>query len=123
MRWFRSNRRIGASFALAALAFQFVVAFAHVHGTRSAALGGLVATVAFTTGGVQTPPGHSHNKAPDTACDICATINLIASATNAAAPSVSLPVVFAAVQFESLADTQFAERRLFQFQSRAPPTA
>jgi hypothetical protein len=123
MRWIRSNVRIGAWCALAALVLQLVLSFAHVHleGGSATAPGLALAAPAADTAN---PPSNNEPKGhPGDFCAICALIQLAGTLTPATAPVLELPVVFSPVPFAVHTDRDLAAAAPLSFQARGPPIA
>ena len=122
MQWFRRHRLLGAQAALIALGVQFAVAFSHVHAfdRGSAPLGFAAAVVASDD--TSSPPDHG-SKLPGDFCDICANIQLIASAKIAVAPALPIPATFDARGPSLTSDVGRADLAYFEHRSRGPPQA
>jgi hypothetical protein len=116
MKWFRSNIRHGARFALFALAVQFALSFGHFHGI--AAQG----SPSVQSAEQQLPASnHDSHQHPGDSCAICAVIALANTALFAAPPMLPPPQ---AVEFRYLTlDVAFADLNSASsaFQPRAPP--
>ena len=125
MRWIRSNVRLGAWCALAALALQLVLSFGHVHlegGTATAPELALAAS-APASDTANPPSNHEPNGHADDFCAICALIHLAGTTTPATAPVLELPVVFSPVPFAVSTDRDLAAAVPLSFQARGPPIA
>ena len=122
MGWFRANRRGSGVLALLALAIQFAVAFGHIHLPNAAPVSPPVITASITLDGDAAGPVGKDHPAADVFCDVCATLNLTASAQAPAAP------VLAALSFVIRApeaarnDAAPFQRRYVLAQSRGPPS-
>src|SRR5438094_8671074 len=94
MRWFRSNVRSGAWFALVAMALQLALTFGHLHlRIASAASAPLAAKAAITL-----PEGSSLPTKPrlvDENCAVCTLIHMTGSAALVAAVLLLPPALFA----------------------------
>ena len=129
MRWFRSKRTLGGCAALVALALQLALTFAHLHpqdifgsvqGTRLA----FAAHGSVSSAGGATASLRRESKAPVEAyCDVCASINLVGSSQNPAAPHLQLPPFPGNSRPAFGGDASVAAYRHANFQSRAPPAA
>jgi hypothetical protein len=122
MRWFRGRKRYGAYAALFALLIQFALSFGHLHVGYSAQTTATTAALAPEAGdngpldrGTRGPVGH--------VCDLCATINLLASAQLATPPALLVPLAFDTDATAYPAQTAPAEPLRVNFRSRAPPLA
>jgi hypothetical protein len=116
MKWFRSNIRHGARFALFALAVQIALSFGHFHGV--AAQG----APAIHTAQQQLPASNPDpDQSPSEPCAICAVIAL-ANTMLFAMPPV-LPVPQAGELLYLSTGTAFAHLNSVSaaFQPRAPP--
>src|SRR5882724_3410608 len=115
MKWFRSNIRHGARFALIALAVQFALSFGHFHGVVAQA------APSIQSAQQQLPVSNHDSDQPIDPCAICAVIALANTAWFAALPVLLLPQ---AVEFLYLtANAAFAHLNSASsaFQPRAPP--
>ena len=116
MRWFRSNIRHGARFALFALTVQFVLSFGHFH-----------AIVAEAAPAIQSAQqhlpasNHDSDQHPGDSCAICAVIALANAVLFATPPVLLLPQ--AAEFLYRTTDAAFVHLHSASvaFQSRAPP--
>lgn len=120
MRWFRSQRRLGAWAALFALAVQFVVAFGHVH-VGSTATPSLLVALAGPAIGHEPQPHRGSHHASDELCAICVVSGLIGSAQIATPPVLLPPPTLTAALLPLAADAARTEQRRVAFRSRAPP--
>jgi hypothetical protein len=124
MRWIRSNVRMAAWCALAALVLQLVLSFAHVHlegGTATAPGLALAASPALDTANPSSndePKSHSGDF-----CAICALIQLAGTVTPATAPVLELPVVFSPAPSAVSTNRDLAAASPLSFQARGPPIA
>jgi hypothetical protein len=119
MRWFRRHIGLGSRLALFALGVQLALSFAHVHATDP---GRAQAAAAAVSGSGDAPLPKSDGPV-DPGCAICGLIQLAATATPSAAPT--LPLLLASAQVRLSAADQLllvATPRLL-FQARAPPAA
>jgi predicted lysophospholipase L1 biosynthesis ABC-type transport system permease subunit len=137
MKWFRSNIRHGARFALLALAVQFVLSFGHFHAvsaqtstaTQSAAAQGspdrtnhlVAADTASKSAQRQPPSNHDSDQQSGDSCAICAVIALANTALFATPPVLLLPQAVELLRF--VPDTEFVHlsSASVAFQPRAPP--
>jgi hypothetical protein len=122
MRWFRSNVRSGAWFALVAMALQLALTFGHFHlRVASAASAQLAAKAAVTL-----PDGSSLPTKPrlvDEHCGVCTLIQMSGAAAPAAAASLPLPALFASAPLTISIERELAASPPLHFQARAPPIA
>lgn len=109
--------------ALVALAFQLAVAFGHIHvPALKAPLGAPAITAAIVFDGDVAGPAGKDHPAADVFCDICATLNLTASAQAPAEPVLAAPLVSTAAPQVAYSDAAPVQRRYLLAQSRAPPS-
>ena len=129
MRWFRSNKRLGAWCALFALMTQFALSFVHVHledfGPRPA----LEFSARLAMQAPETLPDEPaapaklpYGLAGDL-CAICAVMHLADSVVPAATPSVVMPIVASVKWLEIRTDREHAASPPLIFQARAPPVS
>jgi hypothetical protein len=122
MRWFRSNVRSGARFALVAMAFQLALTFGHLHlRVASAASAQLAAKAAVTL-----PDGSSLPTKPrlaDEHCAICTLIQMVGAGAPAAAASLPLPSLFTSAPVTVGVEHQPRAPPPLHFQARGPPIA
>jgi|SRR4029453_8038655 hypothetical protein len=118
MRWFRSNVRSGAWFALVAMALQLALTFGHFHlRVASAASAQLAAKAAVTL-----PDGSSLPTKPRLVDEHCAVCTLMASAAApAAAASLPLPALFSSAPLTISVEHELAASPPLHFQARGPP--
>jgi hypothetical protein len=125
MRWFRVRKWHGVHVALLALLIQFVASFGHVHLGHVEPQTGAAAELILSSSpdGGGTPFNGDSHEPFGSICDICATLNLLASAQITVLPA--LPVLFAlyAAATARPAETAPAELRRVDYRSRAPPAA
>jgi hypothetical protein len=120
MRWFRSNVRSGAWFALIAMALQLALTFAHVH-LRSTASAQLAAKISVTL-----PDGSSLPTKPrlvDENCAVCTLIQMAGTAAPATTASLPLSVRFTSTPLTIGIEREPAVSPLLPFQARGPPIA
>jgi hypothetical protein len=118
MRWIRANRRGGAALALIALAIQFALALGHIH----APLGVASATIVASQSTNASPPDDGlPQRQTDANCDLCAVLHMAGTGQIAAAPSLILPLRFAATERTVAAEPAITRARHILAQSRAPP--
>ena len=123
MRWFRSNVRWGAWFALVAMALQLALTFGHLHllHLRVAASAQLAAKAAITL-----PDGSSLPTKPrliDENCTVCTLIQMAGAAAPATAASLPLPALFASTPLTTRVEHELAASPPLHFQARGPPIA
>jgi hypothetical protein len=122
MRWFRSNVRSGAWFALVAMALQFALTFGHLHlRITSAASAQLAAKTTITL-----PDGSSLPTKPrllDENCAVCTLIQMAGAAALVAAAWLLLPLLFASTPFAIRVEHELAASPPLHFQARGPPIA
>lgn len=104
--------------ALAALAFQLVLSFAHVH---VADRGRTQAVAAALPAGSGDAPAQKSDGPVDPGCAICGLIQLAATATPSAAPALPLLVAPGHVRPEAADQLLLAASAQFLFRARAPP--
>jgi hypothetical protein len=137
MKWFRSNIRHGARFALLALAVQFVLSFGHFHAvsaqtstaSQSAAAqvspdrtSNLVAAdTASESAQRQSPSHHDSDQQPGDSCAICAVIALANTALLATPPVLLLPQAVELLRHVTDAEFVHLNSASVAFQPRAPP--
>jgi len=125
MGWVRCHIRRGAWLALAALALQIAMSFAHVHldGIR-AAPHGITASAHNITIAQASPQAPAQNTGDDDDyCAICASIFLVSTSFVAEPPKLPVPLAFERIAHAISIAFGISEPRRFAFQSRAPPTA
>jgi Protein of unknown function (DUF2946) len=115
MKWLRSNIRHGTRLALFALAVQFVLSFAHVHGIMAQAAPSIHSSQQLPV------PGHDSDQHPDDYCAICAVIALASTALVAAPPALPIPQAFELKHPPIGATLSRPHSMRAAFQSRAPP--
>ena len=137
MKWFRSNIRLGARFALLALAVQFVLSFGHFHAvtaqtstaTQSAAAQGspdrtsnlLAADTASESAQRQPRSNHDSDQHSGDSCAICAVIALANTALFATPPVLLLPQAVELLRLVTDAEFVHLSSASVAFQPRAPP--
>jgi hypothetical protein len=131
MRWIRSNVTFGAWCALFALAVQLTLSFGHVHGISPGWAGAAITDRAALQSQPVLPNQASVPVRPsqpdpygaaDDFCAICALI-LAGTMAPAAAPVLTLPVLFSPVPFTVSIDRDLAAVVPLSFQARGPPIA
>jgi hypothetical protein len=121
MRWFRSKMQFGSRLALAALALQIVLTFAHLHSFVPTAVDtALSSTAAASDASSSRDP--SRNGLADFDCPICALINLAGTSTLSVAPDLLLPASVDFVTLRPRAELASATAPHFQPKARAPPS-
>jgi hypothetical protein len=122
MRWFRSNVRSGAWFALVAMALQLALTFGHLHlRVNSAASAQLAAKTTITL-----PDGSSSPTKPrlvDENCAICTLIQMAGATALVAVVWLLLPSLFASTTFAIRVEHALAASPPLNFQARGPPIA
>jgi hypothetical protein len=115
MKWFRSNIRHGARFALIALAVQFALSFGHFHGIVAQA------APSIQSAQQQLPASHHDSDQPNEPCAICATIALANTVLLATPPLLLLPPAAGLLCLST--DTAFVHLSSASaaFQPRGPP--
>src|SRR5919198_5544217 len=98
MRWFRSNVRAGAWFALVAMALQLVLAFGHLHLRITSAQQVAKAAVTLLPDGSSLPTKQKP-RTVDENCAVCTLIQMAGTGVPAAAASLRIPVRFVAAHF------------------------
>ena len=137
MRWFRSNIKHGARFALFALAVQFALSFGHFHAVAAQtstasqfepaqaplAHAGivLVAHTASETAQPQSPSNHDSDQPPSDSCAICAVIALANTVLFATPPVLLLPQAVELLRLATDAAFIHLNSARVAFQPRAPP--
>jgi hypothetical protein len=120
MRWFRSNVRTSAWFALVAMALQLALTFGHLHlRVASAASAQLKAAVTL-------PDGSSLPAKPrlaDEHCAICTLIQMVGAGAPSAAASLPLPSLFTSAPLTVGFEHQPRAPPPLHFQARGPPIA
>lgn len=117
------RRKFGVSAALFALLIQFVASFGHVQLDHS---GFQPATVELAR--AVRPDGDRVSK-PDSdkhladICDVCATLNLVASGQIASPPALPTPIAYLEAKLTAPAEILPAGIEHLNFRSRAPPSA
>jgi hypothetical protein len=120
MRWFRSNVRSGAWFALIAMALQLALTFGHLH-LRGTSAAQLAASATITL-----PDGSSLPTKPrlvDENCAVCTLIQMAGAAALVAAVWLLLPGLFASTRFAIRIEHRLAASPPLHFQARGPPIA
>jgi hypothetical protein len=118
MRWFRRHIGLGSRVALAALAVQFVLSFAHVHVADLGRTHVAVASLASASGDA---PAQKSDGPIDPGCAICGLIQLAATATPSAAPALPLLVSPGHVRPDADDQLLLTASAQFHFRARAPP--
>ena len=132
MRWIRSHVTLGTWCALFALVVQLTLSFGHVHGISPGWAGAAITDRQALQSQPELPDQASVPARPsqpdpygaaDDFCAICALIHLAGTMAPAAAPVLSLPVVFSPVPFADSLDRDLAAVVPHSFQARGPPIA
>jgi hypothetical protein len=127
MRWFRSNKRLGAWCALFALMTQFAISFVHAHledfGPRLALefSAPLALQVPDTLPDEPAIPAKLPFGFAGDICAICAVMHLADLVLPTASPSVVMPIVASVKWLEIRTDREHAASPPLIFQARAPP--
>jgi hypothetical protein len=123
MRWVRTKKRSSTWIALAAMALQLVLSFAHIHLEK---LANTSAIESVATAGVaasrQGPAQHPANEADDY-CAICAAVHLTSSSLLPDAPQLPVPLASQTIAHSGYFNFTFISPQRAAFQSRAPPLA
>jgi hypothetical protein len=123
MRWVRTKGRCGSWLALAAMALQLVLSFAHVHVEKLASGSGVASIAASKAPSSQQSPAQHPANGADDYCAICATIHLTSSSFLPDAPLLPVPFASRTIEHCSYFDFIFIAPQRAAFQSRAPPLA
>jgi hypothetical protein len=133
MKWFRSNIKHGARFALFALAVQFALSFGHFHavsaqtspagqiGPAQASLHHANLVAADTANERQSPSNHDSDQPPGDFCAICAVIALANTVLFATSPVLLLPQAVVLLRLATDAAFIHLNSPSVAFQPRAPP--
>jgi hypothetical protein len=119
MRWFRSNIRSGAWFALVAMAIQLALTFGHLHLRVASAQ--QVAKAAVTLPDGSSLPTKPKPRIVDEHCAVCTQIQMAGAGVPAAAASIPIPVRFIAARFNVGIEHEPASSPPRHFQARGPP--
>jgi hypothetical protein len=120
MRWFRSNVRSGAWFALVAMALQLVLAFGHVHLKIVSAQ--QVAAVTLLPDGSSLPTKQKPRIVDDN-CAVCTLIQMGGTGVPAAGASLPIPARFITASFAVAMEHEPDASPPHHFQARGPPIA
>jgi Protein of unknown function (DUF2946) len=137
MKWFRSNIRHGARFALFALAVQLALSFGHFHWLAATQAAPALQSGLTQTDGAdvqhaaaagkqatqQSPASHDNDQQTGDSCAICAVVAMAGTVLFATPPLLLLPQ---AVEFLYLTtDAEFVHLKSAgaAFQPRAPPAS
>ena len=122
MRWFRSNVRSGAWFALVAMALQLALTFGHLHlRVASAASAQLAAKAAVALPDAPTSPPKP--RLVDEHCGVCTLIQMVGAAAPAAVTSLLLQAFFSSATFTIGIEHEPPSSPPRHFQARGPPVA
>lgn len=137
MKWFRSNIKHGARFALFALAVQFALSFGHFHAvsaqTSPASQIGPAPVSLYPTGGrlaadpagesarPQSPSNPESDQQPADPCGICAVIAMANTVLFATPPVLLLPQAVELLRRVTDAEFVHLNSASVAFQPRAPP--
>jgi hypothetical protein len=134
MKWFRSNIKHGARFALFALAVQFALSFGHFHavsaqtspagqiGPAQASLYHASLVAADTASAErQSPSNHDSDQQPGDPCAICAVIALANTVLFSTPPVLLLPQAVELLYLATDAVFLHLNSASIAFQPRAPP--
>lgn len=122
MRWFRSNRHLGARLSLIAMALQLVLTFAHVHAPQTAQANQLLSQ-AVTGSEKSDQSGRTPAGLADLDCPICALIQLSSAATPSIAPALPVPAVTEFADLQPHTSEIAADAPRTSHRARAPPAA
>ncbi len=121
---FLKRKKFGVCAAFFALLIQFVAPFGHIHlnrfGFQPVAV--VSAQEARTDGAVKPLGGDSDKRSADI-CDVCATLNLIASGQVVSPPALPIQFAYFAAKMPIPAAPVPVGLRHVDFRSRAPPFA
>jgi hypothetical protein len=116
MKWFRSNIKYGARFALLALAVQFALSFGHFHAVAAQA------APSIQSAQQQLPaPNHEPDQQPNDFCDVCAVVALASTVLFATPPVLLLPQAVELLYLVTDATFVHLNSARVAFQPRAPP--
>jgi hypothetical protein len=121
MRWFRSNVRSGAWFALVAMAIQLALTFGHLHLRVTSAQ--QVAKAAVTLPDGSSLPTKPKPRIVDEHCAVCTQIQMAGTGVPAAAASLPIPLRFVAAPFRIGIEREPPSSPPRHFQARGPPIA
>jgi hypothetical protein len=122
MTWARSNLQVGVRLALAALAIQLCLSFAHVHligfqQTQSQLVSSVDASDADDTDSKSPLAAH------DPICVVCALTQLVAHSDLPLPPALELPQSFNSIDHATFVATARSAPPNLLFNARAPPQA
>jgi hypothetical protein len=118
MRWFRSNVRSSAWFALVATALQLALTFGHLRVSSTAQLAAKATITLPDESSLPTKP-----RLVDENCAVCTLIQMAGAAAPAAATPLPLPALFASAPLTTIVTREFAASPPLHFQARGPPIA
>jgi len=137
MKWFRSNIKHGARFALFALAVQFALSFGHFHAvsaqTQTASQSAAAQAYLDQTGNIlaedtasepaqpRSPSNHDSDQQPGDPCAICAVIALANTVLFATPTVLLLPQAVELLRLVTDAEFVHLNSVRVAFQPRAPP--
>jgi hypothetical protein len=120
MRWFRTNRRLGGTLALFALALQITLAFGHIHLRDFAGIPGVA--VAQLQDSVERSSGHNDaDRSADHYCLVCATVSLAGTLVLPDLVAHQLPAISADTQRWYTRTASLGRTAHAHFRARAPP--
>lgn len=115
MNWLRSKAKRLSLLALFALALQFGLSFGHFHNDLA------VASLSASASQASTPDTDHDQHAHRDLCAICSTVAMTSNAVATVAPSLPLPLTFAAYRTALDPESVAPDSRRGAFRSRAPP--
>jgi hypothetical protein len=122
MRWFRTNVRAGAWFALVAMALQLAFAFGHLHLRITSAQQVAKAAVTLLPDGSSVPTKQKP-RIVDEHCAVCTLIQMTGTGVPAAAASLPIPTRFISAFFGIRIEHEPDTSPPRHFQARGPPIA
>jgi hypothetical protein len=122
MRWFRSNVRSGAWFALVAMALQLALTFGHLHLRITSTQQVAKAAVTLLPDGSSLPTKQKPRIA-DENCAICTLIQMAGTGVPAAGASLPIPARFIAAPFRLAMEHEPDTSPPHHFRARGPPIA
>jgi hypothetical protein len=120
MRWFRSNVRSGAWFALVAMALQLALTFGHLHLRIAATQQVAKAAVTLLPDGSSLPTKQKP-RIVDENCAICTLIQMAGTGVPAAGASLPILARFIAAPFRLAMEHEPDTSPPHHFQARGPP--
>jgi hypothetical protein len=120
MTWVRGNLQAGVRLALAALAIQFCLSFAHVHLFGFQPIQSQLAS-SVDLSDADDADSKSPLAAHDPICTVCALIQLVAQADLAVPPALELPHSFNRIDHSTFVAAARSASPNLLFNARAPP--